>query len=286
MTPTPVPDSFSQALTDAGQEAAALWQALPAFATKLLLAALAIFLGAILIRLGRQLIARLVRLRPPKNPQQADTLRTLMSSVYAYIMYFIMITVVLGIFGVNITSLIAVAGVGGVAISLGAQSFIKDVISGFFIWLEGSVTVGDVVELNGLSGEVEAVALRTTSVRHAGGNLYIIPNGEIRTVVNMSRNFQKAVVDVRCPYDVPLERLTAILTDEMEKAGQAIEGLTQPPEVLSVLAFEKDCLVIRLLAPCPVKENWRIERELRSRVKRRFDQEGIAMPVWPGFPAL
>lgn len=279
-TPSPEPSVLAQTFEEAAEEAVELWHALPGFATKVLLAVVVIFLGMVLLRLGRSLIKRIVNLRPHENVQHTQTLSSLSSSVYSYVIYFVIILVVLSLFGVNVTSLIAVAGVGGIAISLGAQTFIQDVISGFFIWLEGSLSVGDIIEINGLSGTVEAVALRTTSIRNANGNLFIIPNGEIRTIVNMSRTFQKALVDVRCPYEVPLNRLQEILTDEMQKAGEEIDGLEQAPEVLSVLSFEKDCLIIRLAAPCPVKENWRIEREIRTRVKNRFDAEGIVMPHW------
>ena len=98
-------------------------------------------------------------------------------SIFNYTMYFILITVVLGIFGINVASMIAVAGVGGIAIGFGAQTLVKDVISGLFLWAEGNVTVGDIVEINGLSGEVEAIAIRTTTIRNYSGNLYVIPNG-------------------------------------------------------------------------------------------------------------
>jgi len=222
-----------------------------------------------------------VALRGEKNmktTQQMDTVRSLVTSIFNYVLYFIIITVVLAIFGVNISSILAVAGVGGIAIGFGAQTLVKDVISGFFIWMEGSIAVGDIVEINGLMGVVESIAIRTTVVRNNNGNLYSIPNGDIRTVTNVSREFKRALVDIRCPYDVPLEKLVAILEDEMEIAGREIEGLEAAPDVLSILNFEPDAVIIRLSAVCPVKENWRIERELRSRVKMRFDREGIVMP--------
>ena len=281
---SPAPNAagvIGETLETAGQQATSfLFADLPAFVTRLLLAALAIFIGCIVIRIGRRMITRLVRRRrgTDKSDQQVDTLRSLIISVFNYIFYFIIITVVLGIFGVNVASLIAVAGVGGVAIGFGAQTLIKDVISGVFLWLEGSMTVGDIVEINGLSGEVEAIAIRTTSVRNANGNLYVIPNGDIRTVINMSRAYKKAIVDIRCPYEEPQEKLTRVLTEEMEKAGREVEGLTEQPEVLGILSFDPDAVVIRLAVQCPVKVNWRIERELRRRVKDRFDKEGIQMP--------
>ncbi len=172
----------------------------------------------------------------------------------------------------------AVAGVGGVAIGFGAQTFIKDVISGIFLLLEGSIVVGDVVEINGLSGEVEYIAIRTTKVRSPKGNQYVIPNGDIRTVINMTRSYQMAVIDVRCPYEASVDRLTAILREEMEACWREIEGLDAPPDVLGVIAFEVDAMLIRVSAPCAIKENWRIERELRRRIKERFDREGVMMP--------
>jgi len=285
MAATPAPEVIEPMPVDViktmGNHAEGLVAGIPAFVTRLALAAFAIFIGCIVIRIGRNMINRIVALRGEKNmktTQQMDTVRSLVTSIFNYVLYFIIITVVLAIFGVNISSILAVAGVGGIAIGFGAQTLVKDVISGFFIWMEGSIAVGDIVEINGLMGVVESIAIRTTVVRNNNGNLYSIPNGDIRTVTNMSREFKRALVDIRCPYDVPLEKLVAILEDEMEIAGREIEGLEAAPDVLSILNFEPDAVIIRLSAVCPVKENWRIERELRSRVKMRFDREGIVMP--------
>ena len=265
-------------LQSAGQVAGQLVTNLPLWLSQLLLAGLVVLLGGLFVRLGRRLIRQMMRAKEGRTPGQRETLRSLTTSVFNYTMYFLIATIVLGIFGVNVASMIAVAGVGGIAVGFGAQSLVKDVISGIFLWVEGNMSVGDIVDVNGLSGEVEAIALRTTSIRTFNGNLIIVPNGDIRTVTNMTRTFKRAVVDVRLPYDVELDKLLAILEDEMQKAGQAIEGLSEAPEVVGVLSFETDCIIVRLAALCSVKENWPIERELRKRVKYRFDKEGIQMP--------
>ena len=282
MTPTPDTPTLMESVTDtlenAGQAAGQFLSDLPMWLSKLLLAGLVILLGALLVRLGRHVIRSSMRAKEGRTPGQRETLRSLTTSVFNYIMYFLIATIALGVFGVNVTSMIAVAGVGGIAIGFGAQTLVKDVISGIFLWVEGNITVGDIVEVNGLSGEVEAIALRTTSIRHFSGNLYVIPNGDIRTVTNMTRTFKRAIVDIRLPYEEKLEDLLAILEDEMQAAGKAIEGFTETPQVMGVLSFETDCIIVRLSALCPVKENWRIERELRKRVKNRFDKEGIQMP--------
>ena len=147
--PTAVPElmeTVNDTLESAGVTAERIINSLPIWLSKLMLAALAILLGALLIRLGRRLINRLVLGRKGanvKSPGQRETLRSLLISVFNYTMYFILITIALGIFGVNVTSMIAVAGVGGIAIGFGAQTLVKDVISGIFLWVEGNITVGD-----------------------------------------------------------------------------------------------------------------------------------------------
>ena len=285
MAATPAPEFIESTTTEVIQTVSGAAQGLvngiPAVVVRVALAAFIIFIGCIIIRIGRKMIDRIVNLRGEKNmksTQQMDTVRSLVTSIFNYILYFIIITVVLGVFGVDISSILAVAGVGGIAIGFGAQTLVKDVISGFFIWMEGSISVGDIVEINGLMGEVESIAIRTTVVRNNNGNVYSIPNGDIRTVTNMSREFKRALVDIRCPYDVALEKLVSILKEEMDIAADEVDGLDTSPDVMSILSFEPDAVIIRLSAKCPVKENWRIERELRSRVKMRFEKEGIEMP--------
>lgn len=276
-----VMDEVGDIIENAGDTAGNLLIKLPKVTTLLLMAALAIFVGVILIRVGRRMISSIVKLRGQKhlkNAAQINTVRALVTSVFNYIMYFIIVTVVLSIFGVNVTSILAVAGVGGIAISFGAQTLVKDIISGMFIWIEGSITVGDIVNINDLAGTVETIAIRTTTVRDYNGNLYVIPNGDIRTLTNMSRGFKRAIVDIRCPYEADQAHIVEILKEEMEKAGKEIEGITDTPEVMSILSFDTDAVVVRIAVQCPVGENWRIERDLRSRVKARFDAEGIVMP--------
>ena len=278
---TNVVEQVNDIIETAGDKAGSFVSDLPVLTTKLLMAVVVIFIGILVIRLGKQMINSIVRargLRAVNSPQQVDTLRSLVSSVFSYIMYFIIATAVLSVFGVNVSSLLAVAGVGGVAISFGAQTLVKDIISGMFIWAEGNISVGDVVDINGLQGTVESIAIRTTVIRNYNGNVYTIPNGDIRTITNMSRGYKRAIVDIRCPYEENQQRLVDIITEEMNHAADEIIGLTTVPEVMSILSFDPDAVVVRVAAQCPVGENWRIEREIRTRVKARFDKEGIVMP--------
>ena len=276
-----VVDEVGGIIENAGTRAGNFLSNLPVLTTRLLMAGLAIFLGVIVIRVGRRMITSIVRMRGQKgmkSVQQISTVKSLVTSIFNYVMYFIIATLVLSIFGVNVGSLLAVAGVGGVAIAFGGQTLVKDVISGLFIWVEGSLSVGDVVDINGQQGVVESIAIRTTVIRNYNGNLITIPNGDIRTITNMSRDFKRAIVDIRCPYEADHAHLVEIINEEMEKAGREIDGLTSAPEVMSILSFEVDCVVVRVAAQCPVGEHWRIERDIRSRIKARFDAEGIVMP--------
>ena len=282
-----VVEQVSDIIETAGDKAGSFFTDLPLITTKLVMAGAIIFIGVLIIRLGKRMIRSIIKGRSQKsmnNPQQVNTLRSLVSSIYSYIMYFVIVTAVLSIFGVNISSLLALAGVGGVAISFGAQTLVKDVISGLFIWSEGSIAVGDIVDINGLQGEVESIAIRTTVVRNYNGNVYTIPNGDIRSITNMSRGFKRAIVDIRCPYEANQQHLVDIIKEEMEVAGREIAGLGDTPDVMSILSFDPDAVVVRVAVRCPVGENWRIEREIRSRVKARFDREGIVMPHYQKIP--
>ena len=284
-----VVDQVGGIIETAGDKAGDFLSSLPLLTTRLLMAALVIFIGTILIRVGRRMINSIVRMRGQKVMQtaaQSKTMKSLVTSIFNYIMYFFIVTVVLSIFGVNVSSILAVAGVGGIAVAFGAQTLVKDIISGMFIWMEGSITVGDVVSINGLSGTVESIAIRTTVVRNFDGNLYVIPNGDIRTFTNMSRGFKRAIVDIRCPYEADQARLVDILNEEMDKAGEEIEGLMERPQVMSILSFEPDAVVVRIAAQCPVGEHWRIERDICTRIKARFDAEGIMMPHYTRPPVL
>lgn len=280
-TPATVGEALVEGFETATESTGQFLASLPLITTRLLLAAVAILIGYLLLRLGRMLLGRLIRSKAGSSFQQRETFRSLVESVFSYVMYFIIATVVLSIFGVNISSILAVAGVGGVAIGFGAQTLVKDVISGVFLWAEGNVTVGDTVTVNGMTGTVEAVALRTTTVRDFNGNLYIVPNGDIRTVVNMSRGFKRALVEVRLNYEEDLEYMLGILRDEMAACRETVPGLREEPIVQGVNAMAGDCISVQIAALCEPGQVYGVERALRLRIKARFDREGILFPHGP-----
>ena len=277
-----VVNELKDAAATARTKTSEFFQNLPAFLTKLAIAAAVLLALILLVRLIRLLIRKCVRRKggkiTPEVIRRTDTSRSIVASVVSYIGYFIAVGVFLGILGLDITQILAAAGVVGVAVAFGAQTLVKDILSGLFIWAEKSLIVGDVVTVNEMSGSVEAMTIRTTTIRQFNGNVIIVPNGEIRNIINMSRGFKRAIVNVPCPYEENQERLVAMVKEEMEIAAKEIDGITSVPDVMSIVSFEPNAATLQIAVPCPVGQHWRVERDIRSRVKARFDKEGIIMP--------
>ena len=183
--------------------------------------------------------------------------------------------------GLDITPILAGAGVAGFAIGFGAQGLIKDVIAGFFILLEDQFHVGDVIQAAGVSGQVEQVTLRLTIIRDLQGAVHFIPNGEIKVVSNLTKEWSRAVLEIGVGYGEDVDRVIAVLSQvgrsmtEDEVFGKL---LVEPPQVLGVEALAESQVTIRVLAKTFPLKQWEVARELRRRIKVRFDQEGIQTP--------
>ena len=193
---------------------------------------------------------------------------------------------ILGELGISIAPILATAGVAGVAIGFGAQSLIKDYLSGFFILLEDQIREGDVVEVAGKTGLVEAMTLRYVRLRDGDGFVHFVPNGEIKLVSNRTRSFARAVIDVGVGYGVDIDQALAV----MREVGRAMRAHEQwkgrVPEDLEVLGVEKldnSAVVLRVqLRVVPAIERDNVKREYLKRIKEVFAARGIEIP----FPQL
>ena len=212
--------------------------------------------------------------------RNSDTVASLLSSLCKYAVYFIILCNILVMWGVNITSILALGGAVSVAVGLGAQDIVKDMMAGLFIITENQFGVGDIVELNGFSGTVEAIGIRTTRIRNADGNVHIVPNGQISIVTNMSKGFNRAIVDISVAYGEDMDRVFAVLKDEFERLfnNKIIEGILDVPQVWGINELAETSVVIRIAADSEIGENWRVERELRKYILKRFEKEGIEIP--------
>ena len=215
-----------------------------------------------------------------EREQRGHTLAQLLNSVGA-----VAITIGAGLTVLNlfmaIGPLLAGVGVAGLAISFGAQSLVKDVISGFFILLENQFAVGDIVEINGVSGVVERMTLRVVMVRDVRGALHVIPNGTITLVSNKSRGWSRTVLDIGVAYKENVDTVIRVMRDlanEFWRDEEWRSQLVEEPAVWGVEALADSSVNIRLVAATQPGRQFAIGRELRRRIKNRFDREGIEIP--------
>ena len=183
--------------------------------------------------------------------------------------------------GLDITPLIAGAGVVGVALGLGAQSLISDVISGFFILLEDQFAVGDAIQVGSIGGSVEKMTLRATFLRDLEGTLHVVPNGEMRIVSNRTKDWSRAVVDLGVAYDEDIGRVVAALEKighDLYQDEELASLLLEEPTVSGVEALGDWAVTVRIMAKTRPGKQWEVARELRRRIKESFEREGIEMP--------
>ncbi len=253
---------------------------------KSLLVSIAIIIYIFIYKISKKLVNNFfIQTRNKSEKFKIDdrrlvTLNIVSLSIIKYILYFFVGTSIISFFGgtESVKSIVTVAGIGGVAVGFGAQSLVKDIITGFFILLEDQISVGDIVQISGIAGTVEEIGIRTTKLRSINGDLHIIPNGQITIVTNMTREFKRAIVEVGITYEDKIEYIITILEDEMNNIFQNVTGLHEVPQILGVSAFNESAVVIKILAKCDIKENFRIENEIRKYIKIRFDKENIKMP--------
>ncbi|MDQ1293802.1 MAG: mechanosensitive ion channel family protein [Actinomycetota bacterium] len=213
-----------------------------------------------------------------RREQRAKTTASLINSIATGAIAAVMILMIMQVFGLPITPLLASAGILGVAFGFGSQSLVKDFLSGIFMIIEDQYGVGDIVDLGEASGTVEAVGLRVTRLRDVEGTAWYLRNGEILRVGNRSQGWARAVLDVGVAYGENVERAQRFILDEAEKLQQDQDYsalILEDPEVWGVESVSADGVVVRLVVKTAPMEQWKVARELRIRIKKRFDAEGV-----------
>ena len=204
------------------------------------------------------------------------TVGKLLKNVTSYAVHFITLLLVLGTFGIDLAPLLAGAGVVGLAIGFGAQSLVKDVITGFFIILEDQFAVGDVIQTGDYKGTVEVIGLRTTRIQSLTGEVYIVPNGSIVAVTNFSLRNSLAVVDISVKTEEGDNRAIEIISGTL--ASLKDENLVRQPEILGVQALSPDETTLRVIAECRPNTQTLVTRRLNAEIKLALDREGIRLP--------
>ena len=248
--------------------------------------AVLLILGA--TSLALRLVPRLLQRVPvgsgefTREQVRLQTLKSVLESVLKALIIALGVLFALSNLGLNITALLAGAGVVGLGISLAAQNLIRDVINGFFILLEDQYGVGDVITVGQLSGGVERFNLRITVLRDLEGRVHFIPNSTIQQVTVLSRDWARAVVDVSVAYETPVDKALEVVRSEAEAfyhdPAWRDKFTDRPPETLGIQQLADSGILIRVLFNTKPKEQWAVGREFRRRIKLRLDAEGIAIP--------
>ena len=276
-------DTFAEALAALLGRLASIEGPLVVVVSRILVVLAAIVLALAGYRAVARLIDRL--LRPlegasdyPAKVQRARTLGPLMKSVARYALAFMTLMVTLREVGVDIRALLVSAGVLGLAVGLGAQSLIKDVITGFFILFEGLIGVGDVIEVGPHVGTVESIGLRVTKLRMLNGAQRVIPNGELTQFANYNKGWARAVLDVTVAYDADVRRALEALERAARQWGAETGLALEAPQAQGILRFGEGELGLRLMVKVPADKRSEAEMELRRRIKETFDRDGIPVP--------
>ncbi|MEA3078332.1 MAG: moderate conductance mechanosensitive channel [Actinomycetota bacterium] len=251
---------------------------------------LVVVVTMVVARLGGRALRKTVRTFRAKAPmtttsvraeQRAETLGDVLASGFRAVVWTIAVFVLLGEVGIDLAPLLAGAGIAGIAIGFGAQSLVKDVISGLFVLLEDQYGVGDVVTVEGATGTIEDLTLRVTRLRSVDGTVWFVPNGEIRKVGNASMEWSRALIDVLVPYDADLDLVRRVITEESQAFALDPSWSTrvlEPPELWGVQSMEANHLIVRLVVKTGPREQFAVARELRGRITDRLRREGVRGP--------
>ncbi len=246
---------------------------------------LVLLLAFLLVRYARKGTRRWMRRfedLPVIDPrrQRAFTVSGLITSATKYIVWPLVIIVILGEINIDVTALIATAGIAGLAIGFGAQTLVKDFISGIFLLFDDTIHVGDFVKFGADEGTVEFIGIRLIKVRKFNGELLMIPAGELRVFSNRSIDYARMIVDVNLPYEQDIDQALQI----MERVAQtwAEENkdilLEEKPLVQAITTFAESAITARVVVQVVPGNQWQAERDLRLMLKRAFDLEGIEAP--------
>ncbi len=215
------------------------------------------------------------------NEKRVKTLTGMLRTICLTLVWVIGIVMSLDQIGLDITPILAGAGIVGLAVGFGAQNLVRDFINGFFMILENQIRVGDVGVVNGTGGLVEAISFRTITLRDQSGTVHIFPNGTVTTLANMTKDWSAYVMDIGVAYKEDTDRVVSIMRqvgNELQQDPDIGKKILEPIEVMGVDAFGESEVVIKARIKTLPIEQWAVGREYRRRLKQAFDREHIEIP--------
>jgi small-conductance mechanosensitive channel len=255
---------------------------------RILLIILAAYIGVKFLRVAlERLEAFLVRasagadIVPGAGAKRIRTLMSVLWTVAVGLIWFVVVLTTLGQIGINLAPVLAGAGVVGLAVGFGAQSLVKDLVSGFFLILENQVRVGDVAVVNGTGGLVEAITFRTVVLRDLSAVVHVFPNGSISTLANLTKEWSAYVIDVGVAYKEDTDQVIDVMKSvaaEMQEDPTYASAMLEPIEVFGVDDFADSAVTIKARLKTMPLQQWNVGREYRRRLKKAFDAQGIEIP--------
>jgi small conductance mechanosensitive channel len=247
---------------------------------------LILILTGIALKAAKILSNRLISLamrqkEDPEFQKRTQTLGSIIRYVLIIAIFIVASMTVLKELGVEIAPVLAAAGIVGLAVGFGAQSLVKDVISGFFMLLEDQIRVGDVVQIAGKGGLVEKINLKTTILRDLAGNVHYVPNGHIDVVTNMTKDFSRYVFDIGVAYRENVDEVIGVIKEvdeELRNDPDYKNDILEPIEILGLDQFADSAVIVKArTTTMPIKQ-WRVGREFNRRLKKKFDERNIEIP--------
>lgn len=236
------------------------------------------------VRVASRTITRMTE-RSPEAGARATTLWSMSRRLVVVVLLAVVVLMTAAVWEVPLTPLVALGSALGVAVGFGAQSLVKDVISGFFILAEDQYQIGDVIKIADVAGSVVDIRPRVTVLRDLDGNVHYIPNGSITVTSNMTQEFAQVVLDIGVAYKESVDRVIEVIGDELTKLRNDDEWkdrIIDDPQILGVDDLGDSAVTIRSVLKVGADDRWLVKREAQRRIKNRLDAEGIEIP----FPHL
>jgi moderate conductance mechanosensitive channel len=244
-----------------------------------------LILTGVALKMARVITNRLFGLlqknKTSEFQKRADTLRSIVWYIASISISAVSLVTILDVLGIDIGPILAAAGIVGVAVGFGSQTLVQDVISGFFIFIEDQIRVGDVVEIAGKSGLVEKITLRIVELRDSSGNVHIIRNGNITMITNMTKEYSRYVFDIGFSYHADVDTVMAVIRkvdEDMRKDPEYASSILEPIEILGLDRFADSAVMIQARTKTIPSQQWRVGREFNRRFKKAFDEHGIEIP--------
>jgi len=244
---------------------------------KLIASGFTLFVGIMITKITKLALLK-VGEKQGTLQKRKKTIAKVSTSVVKYLVYVLIVIIILAIWGVNVMPAIAGLGIAGIVIGLGAQKFINDLISGFFIIFEHHFDVGDIIDVGGFKGEVIDIGLKTTKIRSWKGEVKILANGDIDNLTNYSRNPSIGIVDFGIAYAEDVQKTINLLTTELPKLREVYPNMLEDPQVVGVTELANSSVNLRVIVKTVTETHYAIERGMRQKIKEILDQNHIEIP--------